>query len=71
MTIRWRCQSVVLAVLVTFIFFFVLQNGRLRGVPINPEHGSPGGTPAEAQFDEKMEEEFNNALEIFYGEVQK
>ncbi|OBT89587.1 hypothetical protein VE02_01735 [Pseudogymnoascus sp. 03VT05] len=72
MAIRWRSQSVVLAVLVTFIFFFVLQNDRLRGgVSINPDDGSLGGTPAEAQFDEKMEEEFNKELDIFYGEVQK
>jgi hypothetical protein len=71
MAIRWRSQSVVLAVLVTFIFFFVLRNDRLRGVSINPDHGSPGGTPVEAQFDEKMEGEFMKELDIFYGEVRK
>lgn len=71
MPIRWRSQSAVIAAIVIFIFFFVLQKERLGGVSINPGHGSPGGTPAEGQFDEKIEEKFMEELDVVYGEVRK
>lgn len=71
MPIRWRSQSVVIGVILIFIFFFVLQNEGLGGISINPGHGSPGGTPAEDQFDEKTEQKFMEELDLFYGEVQK
>ena len=71
MAMRWRIRGVAIAILLTFIFFFVLQRDGLRGVSTNPGPGNPGGTPAEGPVDEKIEEKFMEELDIFYGEVRK
>lgn len=71
MPIRWRSQSVVIGVILTFIFIFVLQKEGLGGVSKSPGHASPGGTPADDQFDEKTEQKFMEELDIFYSENYK
>jgi hypothetical protein len=71
MPFRWRSQGAVLGVLLTFIFFVVLQNDGLKSVMVGPGQESTGGEPTEAVFDEKIEQTLMAEMETFHAELKK